>query len=233
MKKVYGVNPVKELIKSGKPITRIEIYKNVNRQSNEELFALAKKRNIEIKFVDRKEDNSQGFVAIIENYSYLVDEAEFLEKLVRKKNSIVIILDRIQDPRNLGAIIRSAEAFGVDGIVLSDKKSVGITPSVIKTSTGAIEFVDIIVTRNLNNFVASLKKIDFWIYGAEAGTGNRYYDIDFSPKSCLVLGSEGAGIRKKLKNNCDVLMEIPLKGKINSLNVSVAGGVLLSEISKK
>ena len=151
---------------------------------------------------------------------------------MRKPKSIVIILDQIQDPRNFGAIIRSAECFGVDGIVIQDRNSVRISETVVKSSTGAIEHVDIVQVTNIADTIDTLKKYGYFIYGAEADGTSNYYEEKYPEKICLVLGSEGKGMRKKVKDHCDKILSIPLKGKINSLNVSVANGILLAEMAK-
>ncbi|MGL6169875.1 MAG: 23S rRNA (guanosine(2251)-2'-O)-methyltransferase RlmB, partial [Fusobacteriaceae bacterium] len=131
-----------------------------------------------------------------------------------------------------GALIRSAEIFGVKGIIIPERNAVKINETVIKTSTGAIEYVDIVKVTNISDALEKLKKLGFWVYGAE-GDGNKYYyEEKYPQQTALVMGSEGFGIRKRVKDTCDVLVKIPMHGKINSLNVSVAGGIILSEISK-
>ena len=155
-----------------------------------------------------------------------------MENVLAKQRSIVLVLDQIQDPRNFGAIIRSAECFGVDGIIIQDRNSVSVTETVVKSSTGAIEHVDIIKVTNVSDSMDKLKKYGYFIYGAEADGETEYYNEPFPEKLCLVLGSEGKGMRKKVKEHCDKILNIPMHGKINSLNVSVANGILLAEISK-
>lgn len=233
MKKVIGMNPVMELLQNKETnIEKIEIFKGTREERLGKLKSLASARNIKIFSVGKKEENSQGIVAYLSDYDYYVDFGEFLEKIAKDEKSIVLILDGVQDPRNFGAIIRSAEIFGVKGIIIPERNSVKINETVIKTSTGAIEHVDIIKVTNISDAIQKLKKLDFWVYGAE-GSGTKYYHEEKYPnKTALVLGSEGEGIRKKVKENCDILIKIPMHGKINSLNVSVAGGILLSEIAK-
>lgn len=233
MKKVIGMNPVMELLQNRETnIEKIEIFKGTREERLGKLKSLASARNIKIFSVGKKEENSQGIVAYLSDYDYYVDFGEFLEKIAKDEKSIVLILDGVQDPRNFGAIIRSAEIFGVKGIIIPERNSVKINETVIKTSTGAIEHVDIIKVTNISDAIQKLKKLDFWVYGAE-GSGTKYYHEEKYPnKTALVLGSEGEGIRKKVKENCDILIKIPMHGKINSLNVSVAGGILLSEIAK-
>nr|WP_307775396.1 23S rRNA (guanosine(2251)-2'-O)-methyltransferase RlmB [uncultured Cetobacterium sp.] len=233
MEKVIGINPVIELLQNKTTnIEKIEIFKGAREEKLGKLKSLASARNIKIFSVGKKEENSQGVVAYISDYDYYVEMGEFLEKIAKDEKSIVLILDGVQDPRNFGAIIRSAEIFGVKGIIIPERNSVKINETVIKTSTGAIEHVDIVKVTNVSDAISKLKKLDFWVYGAE-GSGTKYYHEEKYPnKTALVLGSEGDGIRKKVKENCDILVKIPMHGKINSLNVSVAGGIILSEIAK-
>ncbi len=195
MEKIIGINPVIEVLKTDKNIEKLEVYKKIKKETIKEILNLASKRNIKIFYTDRRTENSQGVVALVSEFDYYVDFAEFLEKLLRKEKSIVVVLDQIQDPRNFGAIIRSAECFGVDGIIIQDRNSVKVTETV-------------------------------------ADGQNYYYEENYPEKTCLVLGSEGNGMRKKVKEHCDKIVKIHLKGQINSLNVSVAGGIILSEMSK-
>jgi 23S rRNA (guanosine2251-2'-O)-methyltransferase len=196
------------------------------------LLALARKKGIKITYTEKRVENSQGVVAYLSGYEYYVDLGEFLEKLAAKKTATVLILDGIQDPRNFGALIRSCEIFDVCGIIIPERNSVRINETVVKTSTGAIEYVDIVKVKNISEAIEQLKKLEFWVYGAEASGAKYYHEETYPEKTALVLGSEGFGIRKKVKDYCDILIKIPVFGKINSLNVSVAGGILLSEISK-
>ena len=232
MDKVIGINAVRDLLESEKNIEKIEVYKGLGKDKIKDILEQASKRNIKVFYIDKRQDNSQGIAALISEYDYYQELNEFLEKVLRKPKSIVIILDQIQDPRNFGAIIRSAECFGVDGIVIQDRNSVRISETVVKSSTGAIEHVDIVQVTNIADTIDTLKKYGYFIYGAEADGTSNYYEEKYPEKICLVLGSEGKGMRKKVKDHCDKILSIPLKGKINSLNVSVANGILLAEMAK-
>ncbi|QUB94799.1 23S rRNA (guanosine(2251)-2'-O)-methyltransferase RlmB [Leptotrichia sp. oral taxon 218] len=232
MKKIIGINPVTEVLKSDKNIEKLEIYKKVKKETIKNILNLASKKNIKVFYNDKRIENSQGVVAIISDFDYYVDLNAFLEKVLRKEKSKVVILDQVQDPRNFGAIIRSAECFGVDGIIIQDRNSVKVTETVVKSSTGAIEHVDIVKVTNISDTIDKLKKYGYTVYGAEADGECYYYEEKYPNKVCLVLGSEGNGMRKKVREHCDKIVKIHLNGKINSLNVSVAGGILLSEIAK-
>jgi len=233
MEKIIGINPVIEALQNKESnIEKIELYKGLKEEKVAKIKRMASERNIKIFYNNKKVDNSQGVVAIIGNYDYYIELGEFLEKVAPLKKSIVLILDEVQDPRNFGAIIRSAEVFGVHGIIIPERNSVRINETVVKTSTGAIEYVDIIKVTNVSDTITKLKKLDYWIYGAEGEGSNDYSKENFPEKVALILGSEGKGIRKKVKENCDILIKIPMYGKINSLNVSVAGGILLGKIAE-
>ena len=232
MKKIIGINPVTEVLKSDKNIEKLEIYKKVKKETIKNILNLASKKNIKVFYNDKRIENSQGVVAIISDFDYYVDLNAFLEKVLRKEKSKVVILDQVQDQRNFGAIIRSAECFGVDGIIIQDRNSVKVTETVVKSSTGAIEHVDIVKVTNISDTIDKLKKYGYTVYGAEGDGECYYYEEKYPNKVCLVLGSEGNGMRKKVREHCDKIVKIHLNGKINSLNVSVAGGILLSEIAK-
>ena len=232
MEKIIGMNPVLEVLRSDRNVEKLEIYKGIRKDTIKEILTLASRRNIKVFYTDRRTENSQGVVALVSEFDYYVDFIEFLEKVLRKDKSIVVILDQIQDPRNFGAIIRSAECFGVDGIVIQDRNNVKVTETVVKSSTGAIEHVDIIKVTNIADTIDKFKKYGYTVYGAEANGEKYYYEEDYPDKVCLVLGSEGNGMRKKVREHCDKIVKIYLKGQINSLNVSVAGGIILSEMAK-
>ena len=232
MEKIIGMNPVLEVLKSDRNVEKLEIYKGIKKDTIKEVLTLASRRNIKVFYTDRRTENSQGVVALVSEFDYYVDFIEFLEKVLRKDKSIVVILDQIQDPRNFGAIIRSAECFGVNGIIMQDRNNVKVTETVVKSSTGAIEHVDIIKVTNIADTIDKFKKYGYTVYGAEANGEKYYYEEDYPDKVCLVLGSEGNGMRKKVREHCDKIVKIHLKGRINSLNVSVAGGIILSEMAK-
>lgn len=232
MEKIIGINPVIEVLKSDKNVEKVEIYKGIRKDTIKEVLTLASRKNIKIFYTDKRVDNSQGVIALVSEFDYYLDMTEFLEKVLRKDRSVVVILDQIQDPRNFGAIIRSAECFGADGIVIQDRNNVKVTETVVKSSTGAIEHVDIIKVTNIADTIDKFKKYGYTVYGAEADGEKFYYEEKYPEKVCLVLGSEGNGMRKKVREHCDRIVKIHLKGRINSLNVSVAGGIILAEMAK-
>lgn len=232
MEKVKGINPVIEVLKSDKNIEKLEVYKGINKAHIKNILDLASKRNLKIFYTDKRDDNSQGVVAYISEYNYYIEFAELLEKELSKEESIIVILDQIQDPRNFGAIIRSCECFGVYGIIMQDRNNVKVTDTVVKSSTGAIEHVGIVQVTNIADTIEKLKKYGYFVYGAEANGDKFYYEENYPKRRALVLGSEGNGMRKRVRESCDSILKIHLKGEINSLNVSVAAGILLSEMSR-
>ncbi len=234
MERIIGINPVTEaLLNKEKNIERLELYKGLKEDTVKKIKELASKRNIKIFYTGKKIENSQGVAVYISNHDYYLEQQEAFEELSMKEKSIILILDEIQDPRNFGAIIRSAEVFKVDLIIIPERNSVRINETVVKTSTGAIEYVNITKVTNLSDTINKLKKIGYWVYGA-AGEATIDYNTETYPnKVALVLGNEGSGIRKKVREHCDKLIKIPMFGKINSLNVSVAAGILLSRFVNK
>lgn len=233
MERVIGINPVLEVLQNReKTIEKLEVYKGVRGEVLQKIQRLASERNIKIFYTNKKIENSQGFCIFLTDYDYYREFDEILENMARKSQSIILILDEIQDPRNFGALIRSAEVFGVNAIIIPERNSVRINETVVKTSTGAIEYVPIVKVTNLSNTIEKLKKIDYWVYGAAGEAESSSAEEQYPQKVVLVLGNEGTGLRKKVREYCDKLIKIPMRGKINSLNVSVAGGILLSEIAK-
>ena len=232
MERIIGVNPVTEaLLNKEKNIEKLELYNGLKGETVQKLKELASKRNIKIFYTNKKIDNSQGVAVYISNFDYYKDFDEAYEELASKDKSVVLILDEIQDPRNFGAIIRSAEVFKVDLILIPERNSVRINETVVKTSTGAIEYVNISKVTNLSDTINKLKKLDYWVYGAAGEASINYNEEDYPNKIVLVLGNEGSG--KKVREHCDKLIKIPMFGQINSLNVSVASGILLSRIVNK
>lgn len=230
---VKGINPVIEVLKSNDNIEKLEIYKGINKKTITKILELASKKNIKIFYTDKRHDNSQGVVVYVSNYDYYKSLDEVLEKSIIKKKSIVLILDQIQDPRNFGAIIRTAECFGIDFVVIQDRNSVKVNETVVKTAMGAIEYVDIVKVVNISDTIQKLQKYGYVAYAAEANAEKHYKDIEYGEKIVLVVGSEGKGIREKVRNTCDESINIHLKGEINSLNVSSATAILLAEMSSK
>lgn len=227
---VYGKQVALELLKSNKKAKKAILYKEFK---NKEIISMLKKRNINIEFADKKQlndfvsGNHQGIIMEIEDYNYL--NLDVLLSSIKKENPLLLILDHLDDPHNFGAIIRTAEVAGVDGIIIPKVRSVEVNSTVIKTSAGSINYIPIIKVSNLNNTINNLKEEGFWIIGADMD-GIDYKTIDYDRPIALVIGNEGKGLSRLIKESCDYIVSIPMKGKINSLNVSVATGILVYEI---
>ncbi len=232
--KIYGKNPCKEILGNNKKILQAYIMQGTNDDIEKDL----KQRNIRIKTLDKQQfnklfiGNHQGVVFEIEDYK-LFDLDEFMNTLELDKNPLVLMLDGITDPHNLGAIIRSAEAGGVSGIIIPKNRSVKITGTVAKVSSGAIEYVKIIEVTNLRNSLEKLKSKGFWTVGTDLNSEKSYQDIFVDRPLCLVIGSEGKGISKLVSETVDFNVKIDMIGKINSLNASVSAGILIFDILRK
>lgn len=229
---IYGKNTVKATLLNN---SRAKTLYTVNK--NDEFISLAKKNKIEIKVVDNNylnklvQGNHQGVVLEIESYSYVsVDE---IIKETKLKYPFVVMLDGLEDPHNLGAILRTCDASGVDGVIIGKNRSVKLNGTVAKVSTGAIEYVKVAEVTNLTNTIKYLKTKGFWIVGAEACDKSVLYtDVKYDMPVCLVIGSEGKGISRLVSENCDYLVKIPMVGHVNSLNASVSCSILIYEIIK-
>ncbi len=228
---IYGKNVVQEKLNTNTKIHKAYVS---NKFSNKDIIGKLKEKNIKINFVDNKVlDNKvdglhQGIILEIDDVkTYSLDEV--LTKINNKKNPVLVMLDHLEDPHNFGAIIRTSEALGIDGIIIPNTRSVGITPTVVKTSAGAIEYIPIIRVSNLYSTIEKLKKNNYWIIGTDMD-GTDYTKLDYNMPICIVIGNEGKGISKIVKDNCDFIASIPMSGKINSLNASVSCGIILSRI---
>ncbi len=236
---IFGRNPVIEALKSGRNISSILISSNEVIGSLKVILALAKEKNIVIKRVKKQSldllcraENHQGVVALVSaKKTCSVDEILNFAKS-KGEAPFLIIADGIEDPHNLGAIIRTAECAGAHGVIISERRSAGLTGIVQKSSAGALEYVMIAKVKNLSFAVDYIKDKGIWVYAADMG-GALWKDQDLTGPLALVIGSEGFGISKLIKKKCDFTVSLPMNGKINSLNASVAAGVLMYEIRRQ
>ncbi|MBO5060299.1 MAG: 23S rRNA (guanosine(2251)-2'-O)-methyltransferase RlmB [Clostridia bacterium] len=237
--KIIGRNPVSEAIKSGREIDKIIVKKGEIEGSLRPLIKKAKNAGIPVIEADRQKldslaegGNHQGVIAYAAAHSY----AEVSDILLAAKEKghapFIIILDKITDPHNLGSVLRTANCVGADGVIIPKRGSVGLNEVVAKTSAGAIEYVPVAKVTNIAQTIEKLKKEGLWIAGAEAG-GESMYKTDLKGAVALVIGSEGEGISRLVKEKCDFLVEIPMFGDVNSLNASVAAAVLMYEIVRQ
>lgn len=243
-KKVYddliiGRNAVNEALSSKRPIENILVGRNSKNGAIVAIIAKAKKNDIVVKEVDAKKldfmtgnQNHQGIVAIasVKEYSTVEEILSYAQE--KNEPPFIIILDEIEDPHNLGAIIRTAECCGAHGVIIKKRHSAGLSYSVSKASAGAVEYVKVARVTNISQAIDDLKEKGVWIYGADMN-GEDYTKCDFSGPLGLVIGNEGKGISRLVREKCDYIVSLPLKGKINSLNASVATGILAYKIAEK
>ena len=237
---VEGRNAVIEALKSDRTIEYIMVAKGDTKGSINVVTSIAKEKSVVVKYVDRAKldgisqtGSHQGVIAIVTPYKYCSIQ-DILNKAKEKgEDPFILILDEIEDPHNFGSIIRIAEVCGVHGIIIPKRKNVGVTPVVYKTSAGATEYIKIAKVTNINVALEELKTAGVWIYGADMHGEKYCYDTDLRGPIALVVGSEGKGISKLTKSKCDVLIKIPMIGKVNSLNASVACGMIAYEILKQ
>lgn len=236
---IAGRNPVMEAIRSGRSIESILVTKGERSGSVVAIIAKAKQKNIPVKDVDSKKldflakgVNHQGIVAqcAVKEYSTLEDIFALAEE--RKESPFIIVLDKIEDPHNLGAIIRTAECAGAHGVIIPERRSAGLSYTVEKTSAGALEYMPVVRVKNISAVLQKLKDKGIWVYGADMD-GEHYKKVNFDGAVALVIGNEGKGISPLVAKDCDVIVSLPMKGKINSLNASVAAGILMYEIADK
>ena len=230
---IYGKNVVKEKLTTNAKINKALISKKFK---DKDIIELIKNKNIKINFVDpivldnKVKGLHQGIILEIDDIkTYSLEE---ILPTINKKYKTIVMLDHLEDPHNFGAIIRTSEALGIDAIIIPNDRSVKVNSTVVKTSAGAIEHIPIIKVPNLSWAIKKLKENNYWIIGTDM-LGQDYNKQDYNMDICLVIGNEGKGMSKIITNNCDFVVGIPMKGKINSLNASVSCGIILSEITSK
>ena len=236
---ILGRNAVIEALKSDRTIECLYVSKGDLEGSIKVALGLAKDKGVVVKEADRRKLdtmceglNHQGIVAKVTPFKYC-EVNDILEYAKRKdEKPFIVILDEIEDPHNLGSIIRTAELCGVHGIIIPKRRNVGVTSTVYKCSAGAIEHMRIAKVTNINATIDILKEQGIWIYGADIDGTDYSYNTDFSGPCALIIGSEGKGISNLTLKKCDLLVKIPMIGKINSLNASVAGGIMMYEVLK-
>jgi 23S rRNA (guanosine2251-2'-O)-methyltransferase len=230
---IYGKNPVVEAIRNKRNISKMVVVEGLKDQN---FLKFLKENRIKYELLPqhviskRYGDKTGGIVAEINEYEYATLE-EVLNKTSKKpEGGVLMLLDGLEDPHNLGAILRSADATGADAIIIPKNRSVSLNQTVAKVSTGAIEYVDVVQVTNLTQTIQELKIQGYWVIGLELD-GSIYYDEqDYKGNVAIVVGSEGKGISRLVKENCDVLVKIPMYGKVNSLNASVSAGLILYEV---
>ena len=232
---LVGRNPIREALRAGRDIEKLLVARGELIGSAREIVAMAKDAKIIVQEVDRVRldqmaPNHQGLIAVASAYSYkTVDDMLALAK-ERGEAPLLVILDGVTDPHNLGAIIRSAECAGAHGVIIPERRAVGLTPSAVKASACAVEYMPVAKEVNMTRTIERLKKEGIWVYGA-AMNGEDYRKVNFSGAAAIVIGSEGEGMSRLVSESCDKIVSLPMKGHIDSLNASVAAGILLYAVA--
>lgn len=237
--RVEGRNPIVELLRSQRKIEKILCIKGLD-PSGSKIIDEAKGKGIDVGYIDRHEMDSisqtgahQGIIALVEKFQYAKGPEAIIQKACAKgQEPIAVVLDRINDPRNLGAIIRTAHCCGAHGIIIPKRNAAEITPAAVKSAAGAVEHMVVARVPNTVHTLEKMKDMGFWIAGADMD-GEVMYDADLKGPIALVVGSEGKGLGRLVRERCDFLVSVPMKGVLSSLNVSVATGVLLYEVLRQ
>lgn len=237
---VEGRNSVLELLDSDRDINKIFIERGEKHGSINKIIAKAREKKVVIVEVDRQKlnkmaqtENHQGVIAIVPPFNYC-EVKDILDEAYRKNEKpFILILDGIEDPHNLGAIIRTAETAGVHGIIIPKRRACNVNSTVYKVASGAVEHMKIARVNNLNDEIKYLKDNDVWVHGTAVEASKYYYEENLTGAIAIVIGNEGKGMSNLVKENCDVLLKIPMKGKISSLNASVSAGIVMYEVVKQ
>jgi 23S rRNA (guanosine2251-2'-O)-methyltransferase len=227
---IAGVHPVREALRAGRAFDRVLIARGAGGPRLQEIIDLARERSITLRFepreaLDRVSNGAthQGVVAVGAAHAYTQ-----LDRVLSSAQ-LLIVLDGVEDPHNLGAIIRTAHAVGAGAVIVPERRAAGLTEAVAKAAAGALEHVPVVRVGNVNQTLEDLKKSGFWIYGLDQRAGDLYTEMDYVQPTAFVMGGEGHGLHELVKKHCDALVRIPMAGAISSLNVSVATGVVLFE----
>lgn len=237
---IVGRNPVIEALKNYDNIEKIFMLKGDLSGSINKIIGLAKSKNIVIQEVDKnkldeltEDGRHQGVAALITGFEYSTVDDMFEKAKKEGKDPFIIILDEIKDPHNLGAIIRTAECAGAHGVIIPERRAAGVNQTVYSSSVGAVEYMHVAQVTNISSTITDLKERGLWIYGGDMDGENYYYDTNLTGPVGIVIGNEGKGISKKIKEKCDVLVKIPLFGEVSSLNASTSAAVLIYEVIRQ
>lgn len=237
---IVGKNSVLEALRSGHAINKIWIGEGTQKGQVNQILDLAKESGIQFQFVPKKKleslvdtQNHQGIVASVAAYEYAELEDLFAKAKEKGEEPFFLILDEIEDPHNLGSILRTADAAGAHGVIIPKRRAVGLTATVAKASTGAIEYVPVVRVTNISRTMDELKKRGLWFAGTDAKGDTDYRQASFDLPIGLVIGSEGKGMSRLVKEKCDFLLRVPMQGKVTSLNASVAASLLMYEVLRK
>lgn len=236
---IYGLNPVLEALRGSRKIFELFIAGSTTDKRMEKLLKLAAERKVPVRQREKIDlqrlsgtDHHQGVACKVEPFPY-ADFDDVLAGLQGNNEALILVLDSVQDPHNLGALIRSAACAGAHAVVIPKDRAAGVTAAVEKASAGATETISVVQVTNIAQSLEALKKAGFWIYGADGSARRTPYDQNFTGPVALVIGGEGEGIRPLVRKGCDEVVAIPMQGGVNSLNASVAGGILLFEVVRQ
>lgn len=237
---IGGKNTVIEVLQSGRTVEKVLLVENLNQGLVRKLESMAKKANAAVQRVPKKKldqliegSNHQGIAALVSAYEYSTLDNLFEVAASREEAPFFLILDEIEDPHNLGSILRTADATGAHGVIIPKRRSVGLTATVAKTSVGAIEHIPVVRVTNIVQTIEELKTRNVWVVGTEAEATEEYRKLDGSLPIALVIGNEGKGMSRLVRENCDWTINLPMRGHVSSLNASVAASILMYEVYRK
>lgn len=241
MQIIEGRNPVIEALRAGRPVSRVLMDRNVQMHGTAvQILRLARSRGVEVEMVDRRAiesqsttSASQGVIAFAAAKDYISLDDLLIISREKREPAFYLVLDGIEDPHNLGAILRTAEATGVHGVVIRERRAVGLTPAVVKASAGAVEYVPVAMVTNISQAILELKKNNVWVTGIDMAGAQDYSRVDFKAPAAVVIGGEGKGLSDLARKRCDTIASIPMVGRISSLNASVAAAVVMYEVLRQ
>lgn len=236
---IAGKNPIIEALKSERDINKIWIAEGAQKGQMQVILKLAKQNDVLVQYVPRQKidqlskENHQGVIAQVAAYQYAEIDDMFNLAADKGEDPFFLILDELEDPHNLGSILRTADAVGVHGIIIPKRRAVGLTATVAKLSTGAIEYIPVVKVTNIARTIEELKERGIWVFGTDAKGSQDYRRMDVTMPMALVIGSEGKGIGRLVREKCDFLVHLPMSGHVTSLNASVAAALLMYEVYRK
>jgi 23S rRNA (guanosine2251-2'-O)-methyltransferase len=228
-----GVHPVAEALRAGHPLERLLIAQGAGGPRLQEIIDMARRASIPVRFEPRGSLDRVAGTPAHQGVVALGAARKYADLEEVGASELVVVLDGVEDPHNLGAIIRTAHAAGAASVIIPERRAAGLTDVVAKAAAGALEYLPIVRVTNINRALESLKERGFWIYGLDERGVEDYHRVEYSSPTALVLGGEGGGLHEQVRKHCDLLVRIPMAGKISSLNVSVAAGVVLFELRRR
>ncbi|MDQ0160424.1 23S rRNA (guanosine(2251)-2'-O)-methyltransferase RlmB [Alkalibacillus salilacus] len=235
---ITGKNPVLETLKSGRSVNKLLVLETMKQQAQQQLIQAAKQQNVQVQKVPKQKldaigSHHQGVAASVAAYDYADLDDLFAKAEAKSEAPFFILLDQLEDPHNLGSIMRTADAVGAHGIVIPKRRSVQLTQTVAKASTGAIEHIPVVRVTNMNQTIEELKQNGVWVVGTDASAEEDYRHAAYDMPIALVVGSEGQGMSRLVAKNCDWFVKLPMKGQVTSLNASVSASILMYEVLRK